>query len=196
MVGAFEAEGLDGLPGDVFQGSRVGAVGGADEPGFPALDDPLGAAVGFPGSISGLADRAGEFVLGQVEPLPGLAQGGVRRAHALRVGLDGTALQLHFDACCDALLTPSGTSSRQRQLTSVRGMTGPASEAQPVPQSAHPLGALTTYELNRYRRELERALKGLGVGVPARRLVQDKLAQVLAEQDSRARLQADRQPNL
>ena len=51
-----------------------------------------------------------------------------------------------------------------------------------------------TYELNRYRRELERALKGLGVGVPARRLVQDKLAQVLAEQDSRARLQADRQP--
>jgi len=49
--------------------------------------------------------------------------------------------------------------------------------------------------LNRYRRELERALKGLGVGVPAR-LIQDKLAQVLAEQDSRARLQADRQPNL
>jgi len=80
VVGAFEAEGLDGLPGDVFQGSCVGAVGGADEPGFPALDDPLGAAVGFPGSISGLADRAGEFVLGQVEPLPGLAQGGVRRA--------------------------------------------------------------------------------------------------------------------
>ena len=196
MVGAFEAEGLDGLPGDVFQGSRVGAVGGADEPGFPALDDPLGAAVGFPGSISGLADRAGEFVLGQVEPLPGLAQGGVRRAHALRVGLDGTALQRHFDARCDVLLTPSGTSSRQRQLTSVRGMTGPASEAQPVPQSAHPLGALTTYELNRYRRELERALKGLGVGVPARRLVQDKLAQVPAEQDSRARLQAGRQPNL
>jgi hypothetical protein len=38
--------------------------------------------------------------------------------------------------------------------------------------------------LNRYRRELERALKGLGVGVPARRLVQDKLAHVLAEQDS------------
>ena len=62
-------------------------------------------------------------------------------------------------------------------------MTGPASEAQPVPQSAHPLGALTTYELTRYRRELERALKGLGVGVPARRLVQDKLAQVLAERD-------------
>jgi hypothetical protein len=75
-------------------------------------------------------------------------------------------------------------------------MTGPASEAQPVPQSAHPLGALTTYELNRYRRELERALKGLRVGVPARRLVQDKLAQVLAEQDSRARFRSDRQPDL
>ncbi len=75
-------------------------------------------------------------------------------------------------------------------------MTGPASEAQPVPQSAHLLGALTTYELNRYRRELERALKALGVGVPARRLVQDKLAQVLAEQDCRARIRADRQPDL
>jgi hypothetical protein len=131
-----------------------------------------------------------------VEPLPGLAQGGVRRAHSLRVGLEGVKLQRRFDACCDVLLTPYGTSSRQRQLTSVQGMTGPASEAQPVPQSAHPLGALTTYELNRYRRELERALKGLGVGVPARRLVQDKLAQVLAEQDSRARIRADRKPDL
>jgi hypothetical protein len=58
------------------------------------------------------------------------------------------------------------------------------------------LGALTTYELNRYRRELERALKGLRVGVPARRLVQDKLAQVLAEHDSRARFRSDRQPDL
>jgi hypothetical protein len=75
-------------------------------------------------------------------------------------------------------------------------MTGPASEAQPIPQSAHPLGALTTYELNRYRRELERALKGLGVGVPARRLVQDKLAQVLTEQNSRARIRTDRQTDL
>jgi len=58
------------------------------------------------------------------------------------------------------------------------------------------LGALTTYELNRYRRELERTPKGLGGGVPARRLVQDKLAQVLAEQDSRARIRADRQAGL
>ena len=40
------------------------------------------------------------------------------------------------------------------------------------------------------------ALKGLGVGVPARRLIQDKLAQVLAEQDSRARIRAVRQPDL
>jgi hypothetical protein len=73
-------------------------------------------------------------------------------------------------------------------------MTGPASEAQPVPQSAHPLGALTTYELNRYHRELERALKGLIIGVPARRLVQDKLAQVLEEQDSRDQIRSGRQP--
>ena len=40
------------------------------------------------------------------------------------------------------------------------------------------------------------ALKGLGVGVPARRLIQDKLAQVLAEQDSRDRIRAVRQPDL
>jgi len=75
-------------------------------------------------------------------------------------------------------------------------MTGPASEAQPVPQPTRPLEALTTYELSRYRRELERALKGLGVDVPARRLVQDKLVQVLDEQDSRARIRNGAQPKL
>jgi hypothetical protein len=74
-------------------------------------------------------------------------------------------------------------------------MTGTAFGAQPVPQSTHPLEALTTYELNRYRRELERALKGLGVDVPARRLVEDKLAQVLEEQDSRARIRVGRRPD-
>ena len=41
---------LNGLPGDVFQRPGVGAAG-YGQPGFPALDDPLGAAVGFPGPV-------------------------------------------------------------------------------------------------------------------------------------------------
>jgi hypothetical protein len=50
----------------------------------------------------------------------------------------------------------------------------------------HPLPALTTYELARYRRELDHALKVLPVRVPARALLQQRLAEVAAEQDSRA----------
>jgi hypothetical protein len=75
-------------------------------------------------------------------------------------------------------------------------MTSPASEAQPVPQAAHPPEALTTYELKRYRRELERALMGLAGSAPARRLVQDKLARVLEEQDSREKNRAARKPEV
>jgi hypothetical protein len=56
---------LNGLPGDVFQRPGVGAAGGTDQPGFPALADPLGAAVGFPDPVPGLADGTGELVLGQ-----------------------------------------------------------------------------------------------------------------------------------
>jgi hypothetical protein len=50
---------------------------------------------------------------------------------------------------------------------------------------AHPLPALTTFELRDYRRELERALAGLPEHAPVRALLQDKLAAVVAEQDSR-----------
>jgi vacuolar-type H+-ATPase subunit D/Vma8 len=50
----------------------------------------------------------------------------------------------------------------------------------------HPLPALTTYELARYRRELDHALDVLPVLVPARALLQQRLAEVVAEQDSRA----------
>jgi hypothetical protein len=55
----------------------------------------------------------------------------------------------------------------------------------------HPLHALTTYELSRYRRELERALKSLPTQAPVRIQLQDKLAQVKAEQDSRLNIAAD-----
>ncbi len=59
--------------------------------------------------------------------------------------------------------------------------------AQPA-QPGHPLHALTTYELARYRRELDRALKALPAQAPVRAQLQQKLAQVIAEQDDGANL--------
>jgi hypothetical protein len=64
----------------------------------------------------------------------------------------------------------------------------PAISAQPA-QPKHPLHALTTYELARYRRELEQALKSLPTQAPVR--AQDKLGEVKAEQDSRLNIAAD-----
>jgi len=58
---------------------------------------------------------------------------------------------------------------------------GPATPEPP----RHPLPALATFELSRYRRDLEHALKGLPTTAPVRQLVQQQLAEVMAEQDSR-----------
>jgi hypothetical protein len=55
----------------------------------------------------------------------------------------------------------------------------------PVEPPPHPLPALTTYELTRYRRELEHALAVASAPAAARGL-QDQLAAVLAEQEDRA----------
>ena len=49
----------------------------------------------------------------------------------------------------------------------------------------HPLHALTTYELSRYRRQLEHALKTLPEHAAVRELLREKLAEALAEQESR-----------
>ena len=49
----------------------------------------------------------------------------------------------------------------------------------------HPLDELTTYELSRYRRQLEHALKALPEHAAVRELLRTKLAEVLAEQESR-----------
>jgi hypothetical protein len=57
----------------------------------------------------------------------------------------------------------------------------------------HPLPALATFELSRYRRDLEHALKGLPTTAPVRRLVQQQLAEVMAEQDSRTTTPASTQ---
>jgi hypothetical protein len=50
----------------------------------------------------------------------------------------------------------------------------------------HPLPGLTTYELSRYRRELDHAIQVLPARAAARALLQQRLAEVLAEQASRA----------
>jgi hypothetical protein len=54
-----------------------------------------------------------------------------------------------------------------------------------VPPPQHPLAALTTFELRNYRSDLEHALAILPERAPARAVLQRKLAEVLAEQESR-----------
>ena len=61
-----------------------------------------------------------------------------------------------------------------------------------IQQPPHPMHALTTYELKNYRRELEHALKTIPEHAQVRGLLQKRLTEVLAEQDSRNQLhQAD-----
>ena len=52
----------------------------------------------------------------------------------------------------------------------------------------HPLGALTTYELRDYQRDLETAIKGIAADAPAQDALRRQLAEVLAEQESRMKL--------
>ena len=63
-------------------------------------------------------------------------------------------------------------------------MTAEPVYVQPPP---HPLHALTTYELRDYRRELEHALATPPGQPGARGLLRQRLADVLAEQESRAK---------
>ena len=60
----------------------------------------------------------------------------------------------------------------------------------PIAPPRHPLHALTTYELARYRRDLEHALRVLPAQTAIREQLRDKLAEVLAEQDSRTKIAA------
>jgi hypothetical protein len=57
----------------------------------------------------------------------------------------------------------------------------------PVDPPAHPLPALTTYELDDYRDQLEHALAAVPERTPVRDQLRGRLAEVLAEQDSRVR---------
>ena len=57
-------------------------------------------------------------------------------------------------------------------------------------EPAHPVAALTTYELRDYRSQLERALRKLPARAEVRALIRLKLDAVLAEQEARARVSA------
>jgi hypothetical protein len=57
-----------------------------------------------------------------------------------------------------------------------------------IEQPPHPMQALTTYELRNYRRELEQSLGTPPEDLAVRVILRQRLAQVLAEQDSRNRL--------
>jgi hypothetical protein len=57
-----------------------------------------------------------------------------------------------------------------------------------APNSPHPMHAMTTFELSRYRRELESALKNLPTTAPVRADIQRRLGQVKEEQESRLQI--------
>jgi len=56
-----------------------------------------------------------------------------------------------------------------------------------VDQPAHPMHALTTYELRNYRRQLEHALRELPEHAEVRLLIRQRLDEVLKEQEERTR---------
>jgi len=62
-------------------------------------------------------------------------------------------------------------------------------EPSTVNHPKHPTHALTTYELRDYRRELEHAIDALPGHAVARDQLQQRLADVLAEQQDRTQLQ-------
>jgi hypothetical protein len=56
-----------------------------------------------------------------------------------------------------------------------------------VDSPKHPIYALTTGEISRYRRELERAIAGIAPDAPVQADLKRRLDEVLAEQEQRAR---------
>jgi hypothetical protein len=57
-----------------------------------------------------------------------------------------------------------------------------------VAQPRHPVHALTTFELTRFRRELEHAIKDISPDAPVQDDLRRKLDEVLAEQESRTQI--------
>jgi len=77
------------------------------------------------------------------------------------------------------------TSPGQSVTTRPSMAAGPA----PVAEPGHPVPALTTFELGRYRRELEHAITGIAPDAPVQEDLHRKLGEVLAEQESRTHIQ-------
>ncbi len=59
---------------------------------------------------------------------------------------------------------------------------------EPSAAPPHPLHALTTYELNGRRRELEQAIDGISPDAPVQADLRSALDAVLAEQEERRRI--------
>jgi hypothetical protein len=81
----------------------------------------------------------------------------------------------------DSKPTPPDSRKEQPPVTAEPVPAGPLTIEPPE----HPLHELATYELSRYRRELEHALEPLPQHAAVRELLRGKLAEVLAEQESR-----------
>ena len=64
----------------------------------------------------------------------------------------------------------------------------PPTDPVTVNKPMHPLHALTTYELEARRRELERAIKGIPPDAPVQADLRRDLDAVIAEQEDRTRL--------
>jgi hypothetical protein len=62
------------------------------------------------------------------------------------------------------------------------------SEPVAVDQPAHPLGALTSYELREYRQRIEGAIKGISPDAPIQADLRRKLAELEAETAERERI--------
>ena len=74
---------------------------------------------------------------------------------------------------------------------SVRNQSAVPAEPVSVAVPKHPVSALTTFELRHYRRDLERAIRGIAADAPVQADLHRKLDAVMAEQDDRARMAAD-----
>lgn len=63
-------------------------------------------------------------------------------------------------------------------------------QPEPVTTPKHPVSALATWELRDYRRDLERAIKGIAEDAPIQEDLRRKLDEVLAEQAQRVKIAA------
>jgi len=107
----------------------------------------------------------------------------------------GVAAQLHDAACAARQVAAARETAPPSPPPTLPGtaVPGPRKDAPIMPaepvtsqQPSHPLHALSARELRDYRRDLEQALTGLPAHAPVRDLLHRSLAEVRAEQETRA----------